>query len=130
MFGLLLVSYLIFSGKIAEIGGAGLTLRLRQFSAESKVFEIFRGTEIRKLVADSQIVAKSSESDLKNVVVPSLFRDKITALSLKRGENMMHSSCTIIYNTCSSHPTFEISSSSMNRRCSKGEWTPIYYEDS
>jgi CBS domain-containing protein len=88
LFLVLTISYLIFSGKLSEIGGAGFFLRLRQISDASIVSERFRNIGVKELTDPSLIVGKGSIDYLKQNIVPRMIAEKITTLSVKKGDSI------------------------------------------
>jgi hypothetical protein len=86
VFLVLLISYLIFSGRLSEIGGAGFVLRLREISRSSVSIEKVRALTVGDLMSEAKIVGKGSLDYLRQNLVPRLSYSKITSLSIKQGE--------------------------------------------
>ena len=83
-FVVLLISYLIFSGRLSEVGGAGFVLRLREISRSNVAIERVSALTVGELVTHSLIVGKGSLADLKQDIIPRLSYIRITSLSIKQ----------------------------------------------
>lgn len=86
LFLVLLVGYLIFSGKLSEIGGAGFVLRLREISEANVAIEEFSNLPVSELIAAAQTVPKGPVDVLKQNILPRLVGERITTLSVKEGD--------------------------------------------
>ncbi len=80
IFAIVFVGYLIFSGRVAEIGGAGWVVKLRNASQNTVLIQ-----RIRELVSPSVSVDKGSIEHLKQEIIPKLMSEPISTLSLKKG---------------------------------------------
>src|SRR5712692_4306456 len=80
VFVIVFVGYLIFSGRVAEIGGAGWVVRLRNISQSTVSIQ-----RIRESLNPSVRVDKGSIEHLKREIIPTLMSEPISTLSLKKG---------------------------------------------
>ncbi len=86
-FGIILVSYLVFSGRVLRVSAGAFSLWMKEEVTPNK-FELTIAELLNVPLTDpsSQTVTKSSQEYLMKVILPRLYKDRITTLSLTEGE--------------------------------------------